>query len=107
MKRTLILAALLAFAASARAAVLQIDVDDAIHPISDEFIGRALAEAQRTHADALLIQLTTPGGLIDSTRSIVEKFMTSHVPVIVYVAPAGARAASGGFFIPAGGGPPA
>lgn len=99
MKRTLILAAVLAFAASARAAVLQIDVNDMIHPISDEFIERALAEAQRTHADALLIQLTTPGGLIDSTRSIVEKMMTSHVPVIVYVAPAGSRAASAGFFI--------
>jgi membrane-bound serine protease (ClpP class) len=99
MKRTLILAAVLAFAASAHAAVLQIVVDDAIHPISDEFIGRALDEAQRTNADALLVELRTPGGLIDSTRSIVEKFMTSRVPVIVYVAPAGSRAASAGFFI--------
>ena len=99
MKRTLILAALLAFAARAHAAVLQIVVDDAIHPISDEFIGRALDQAQRTNADALLVELRTPGGLIDSTRSIVEKFMTSRVPVIVYVAPAGSRAASAGFFI--------
>lgn len=99
MKRILIAAAILALAASANAAVLQIVVDDAIHPISDEFIGRALGEAQRTHADALLIELRTPGGLIDSTRSIVEKFMTSRVPVIVYVAPAGGRAASAGFFI--------
>jgi membrane-bound serine protease (ClpP class) len=99
MKRTLILAAVFALAANARAAVLQIVVDDMIHPISDEFIGRALAEAQRTHADALLIQLQTPGGLIESTRSIVEKIMTSKVPVIVYVAPAGSRAASAGFFI--------
>jgi membrane-bound serine protease (ClpP class) len=99
MKRTLILAAVLALAANARAAVLQITVNDMIHPISDEFIGRALAEAQRTHADALLIELQTPGGLIDSTRSIVEKMMTSRVPVIVYVAPAGSRAASAGFFL--------
>src|SRR6266511_4612408 len=100
MNRTLILAAaVLAFAVNARAAVLQINVNDMIHPISDEFIGRALAEAQRTHAEALLIVLTTPGGLVDSTRSIVEKIMTSRVPVIVYVAPAGSRAASAGFFI--------
>jgi len=100
MNRTLILAAaVLAFAVNARAAVLQINVNDMIHPISDEFIGRALAEAQRTHADALLIVLQTPGGLIESTRSIVEKIMTSRVPVIVYVAPAGSRAASAGFFI--------
>src|SRR6266542_3831190 len=99
MKRTLILAAAVAVAVNARAAVLQINVNDMIHPISDEFIGRALAEAQRTHAEALLIVLTTPGGLVDSTRSIVEKIMTSRVPVIVYVAPAGSRAASAGFFI--------
>jgi membrane-bound serine protease (ClpP class) len=100
MKRTLILAAAaVAFAVNARAAVLQINVNDMIHPISDEFIGRALAEAQRTHAEALVIVLTTPGGLVDSTRSIVEKIMTSSVPVVVYVAPAGSRAASAGFFI--------
>ena len=99
MKRTLILAAAVAFAVNARAAVLQITVNDMIHPISDEFIGRALAEAQRTHSEALLIVLQTPGGLIESTRSIVEKIMTSRVPVIIYVAPAGSRAASAGFFI--------
>src|SRR6266513_1127545 len=99
MKRTLILAAAVAFAVNAGAAVLQITVNDMIHPISDEFIGRALAEAQRTHAEALLIVLQMPGGLIESTRSIVEKIMTSRVPVIVYVAPAGSRAASAGFFI--------
>ena len=99
MKRTLILAAAVALAMNARAAVVQITVNDMIHPISDEFIGRALGEAQRTHAEAVLIQLQTPGGLIDSTRSIVEKLLTSRVPVIVYVAPAGSRAASAGFFI--------
>src|SRR5436190_13298015 len=99
MQRTLILAAVLAFAVNARAAVVQITVNDMIHPISDEFIGRALAEAQRTHAEALVIVLTTPGGLVDSTRSIVEKIMTSPVPVVVYVGPAGSRAASAGFFI--------
>lgn len=99
MKRTLMLAAVVALAVNARAAIVQITVNDMIHPISDEFIGRALAEAQRTHADALLIELQTPGGLIDSTRSIVEKIMTSRVPVVVYVAPAGSRAASAGFFI--------
>lgn len=100
MKRTvLIFAAAVALAINARAAVVQITVNDMIHPISDEFIGRALGEAQRTHAEVLLIELQTPGGLIESTRSIVEKLMTSRVPVVVYVAPAGSRAASAGFFI--------
>src|SRR5436309_1657755 len=100
MSRRFLLSALaFAIPLCAQAAILKITVDDMIHPISDEFIGRALTEAARTNDDAVVIELRTPGGLIDSTRSIVEKFMTSRVPVIVYVAPAGSRAASAGFFI--------
>src|SRR3989475_13271369 len=100
MSRRFLLSALaFAIPLCAQAAILKITVDDMIHPISDEFIGRALTEAARTNDDAVVIELRTPGGLIDSTRSIVEKIMTSRVPVIVYVAPAGARAASAGFFI--------
>src|ERR1700737_4983291 len=100
MPRRFLLSAL-AFAIPfcAQAAILKVTVNDMIHPISDEFIGRALKEAARTNDDAVVIELRTPGGLIESTRSIVEKIMTSRVPVIVYVAPAGARAASAGFFI--------
>ena len=70
-----------------------------IHPISDEYIGRGLESAARAKDAAVVIELSTPGGLIDSTRSIVEKMMTSRVPVIVYVSPAGSRAASAGFFL--------
>ena len=87
------------FAASANAAVLRVAVSDMIHPISEEYIQRALAVAARAHDDAVVIELRTPGGLLDSTRSIVEKIMTSPVPVIVYVAPAGSTAASAGFFV--------
>ncbi|MGA8807801.1 MAG: nodulation protein NfeD [Thermoanaerobaculia bacterium] len=100
MKRALILAALLLAAAiPLHASVLRLKLNDTIQPISDEFIGRAIEQAQREHDDAVIIEITTPGGLLDSTRSIVEKIMTSRVPVIVYVAPAGSRAASAGFFI--------
>ncbi len=100
MSRRFLLSVLaLAIPLCAQAAILKVTVDDMIHPISDEFIGRALTEAARTNDDAVVIELRTPGGLIESTRSIVEKIMTSPVPVIVYVAPAGARAASAGFFI--------
>ncbi|MEA2337091.1 MAG: hypothetical protein QOE82_1098 [Thermoanaerobaculia bacterium] len=100
MRRALVLAALLATAAiDAHASVLRLNVNDMIHPISDEFIGRAIEQAQREHDDAIILALSTPGGLLDSTRSIVEKIMTSRVPVIVYVSPAGSRAASAGFFI--------
>jgi membrane-bound serine protease (ClpP class) len=97
--RRLLVVLTLALPLAAHAAVMRVDVNDMIHPISDEFIGRALIEAARTNDDAVVIELQTPGGLIDSTRSIVEKIMTSHVPVIVYVAPTGSRAASAGFFI--------
>jgi len=83
----------------ARADILKINIDDTIHPITVEYIARAIKEAARQHSDALLIQLRTPGGLADSTRSIIEEIVASPVPVIVYVAPSGARAASAGFFI--------
>ncbi|HEV7427984.1 MAG TPA: nodulation protein NfeD [Thermoanaerobaculia bacterium] len=99
MRRALVVAALLLAAVPLRANVLQLNINDTIHPITDEFIGRAIEQAQREHDDAVIIELTTPGGLLDSTRSIVEKIMTSRVPVIVYVGPAGSRAASAGFFI--------
>jgi membrane-bound serine protease (ClpP class) len=81
------------------AEVLKIVVNDTIHPITDEYIGRALAEAQQHHDQALLIELNTPGGLLDSTREIMEKILASPVPVIIYVTPSGSRAASAGFFI--------
>src|SRR6516162_9519461 len=79
--------------------VVKIRLDDTIQPISDEYIGRAIEQARQTNADAVLIELRTPGGLVDSTRSIIEKILSSPVPVIVYVAPTGANAASAGFFI--------
>jgi len=99
MKRSLAAICFLFFALTARAGVLRISVRDMIHPISDEYIGRALAEAARGNDGALVIEMTTPGGLLDSTRSIVEKLMTSKVPVIIYVSPTGSRAASAGFFL--------
>ena len=99
--RNLALAVLLlsAFSTLCSAEVLKIVVNDTIHPITDEYIGRAIAHAERSHDEALLIELNTPGGLLTSTRNIIEKILASKVPVIVYVAPSGSRAASAGFFI--------
>jgi membrane-bound serine protease (ClpP class) len=79
--------------------VLKITVDDTIQPITQEFIARAIEQAKSTNADALLITIRTPGGLESSTRKIIENILASPVPVIVYVAPSGSRAASAGFFI--------
>ncbi|HEV3511528.1 MAG TPA: nodulation protein NfeD [Candidatus Sulfotelmatobacter sp.] len=83
----------------ASAEILKVVVDDTIQPISEEYIARAIAEAGRRHDEAVLIELNTPGGLVDSTRQIIEHITTSAVPVIIYVTPSGARAASAGFFI--------
>lgn len=100
MKRILILAALfLSLAPGVGADVLRVRLNDMIHPISDEFIGRAIDLATREHDEVLVIELRTPGGLEESTRSMVEKILRSSVPVVVYISPSGARAASAGFFI--------
>jgi membrane-bound serine protease (ClpP class) len=84
---------------SSKAQVLKIVVNDTIQPITEEYIGRAIAEAHARNFSAVLIEMNTPGGLVTSTRGIIEKITTSSVPVIVYVAPTGARAGSAGIFI--------
>jgi membrane-bound serine protease (ClpP class) len=83
----------------ASADVVKIKIDGPIHAITEEQIERALDRARQQNAEAVLIELRTPGGLSDSTRDIVEKMLASPVPVIVYVTPSGGRAASAGFFI--------
>ena len=94
-----ILLTLLAAAPAFANSVVKIRVDDTIQPISAEYVDRAIEHARQTNADAVLIELHTPGGLVDSTREIIQKILSSPVPVIVYVAPSGANAASAGFFI--------
>ncbi|HEY5177445.1 MAG TPA: nodulation protein NfeD [Terriglobales bacterium] len=93
------LLALLATSLASANSIVKIRVDDTIHPITAEYIDRAIEHARQTNADAVLIELSTPGGLLDSTRTIIQTILASPVPVIIYVAPSGARAASAGFFI--------
>src|SRR3989338_530561 len=73
--------------------------DYIIHPITGEYLSKAIARAQEEKAQALLIVLDTPGGLLQTTHNIVKEIMNADIPIIVYVAPAGARAASAGAFI--------
>lgn len=79
--------------------VLKIVVNDAIQPVTAEYIGRAIEAAAANHDQAVLIEMNTPGGLVESTRDIIDKIVASHVPVIVYVTPSGSRAGSAGIFI--------
>jgi len=74
-------------------------LSDTIQPVTQSELERAIARAQSDGAQALLIELDTPGGLLDSTRTMAGAILSSKVPVIVYVAPAGARAGSAGFFL--------
>jgi membrane-bound serine protease (ClpP class) len=79
--------------------VIVIHLDDTIQPISADYMARGLEAAATQHANAVLIEINTPGGLLDSMRQMVSKVIASPVPVIVYVAPSGARAGSAGFFL--------
>jgi membrane-bound serine protease (ClpP class) len=72
---------------------------DTIQPVTESELNRAIARANSDGAQALLVELDTPGGLLDSTRTMAGAILGSRVPVIVYVSPAGARAGSAGFFL--------
>jgi membrane-bound serine protease (ClpP class) len=93
------LVAALVLSSVASAEVLKVVLNDTIQPITEEYIARAIDEAARRNDQAVLIEINTPGGLVESTRHIIEKITTSQVPVIVYVSPSGSRAGSAGIFI--------
>ncbi|HEX8924153.1 MAG TPA: nodulation protein NfeD [Terriglobales bacterium] len=82
-----------------QAQVVRMKMDGPITPITEEYLARVLQKAQQRHADAILIELSTPGGLVDATRGIVGQMLASPIPIIAYVTPTGAHAASAGFFI--------
>jgi len=79
--------------------VIRITVDSIIHPVAAEYVIESLAEADRRHVNAVVIELSTPGGLLTSTRDIFTAMLSTDSPVVVYVSPSGAQAASAGFFI--------
>jgi membrane-bound serine protease (ClpP class) len=82
-----------------RADILRITVDAPIHPVTSEYIVRAVHDAERSGAALIILRLNTPGGLDSSMREIIGAVVNSRVPVATYVGPAGSRAASAGFFI--------
>jgi membrane-bound serine protease (ClpP class) len=86
-------------AQSAAPVVVKLSIHDTIQPITAAYLKRGLDEAAARHADAVLVSLGTPGGLLTSTRDMVAAIEGSPVPVIVFIEPAGSRAGSAGFFI--------
>jgi membrane-bound serine protease (ClpP class) len=94
-----LLAFIVVAALCASADVVKIKIDGPIHAITEEHLDRAIDRARQQNAEAVLIEIRTPGGLADATHNIVEKILSSPIPVIVYVSPSGARSASAGFYI--------
>ena len=86
-------------ASPSRPDVLVVTLDGIINPVASEFILKKLDDAEEMGAAAIVIELDTPGGLMESMRLMIKGIHASPVPVVVYVAPDGARAASAGAFI--------
>lgn len=80
-------------------AVYSAEVDSIIHPVSAEFMIDAINQADRAGAVLVVFTLRTPGGLVDSTRTIVTRMLSATTPVAIFIGPSGARAASAGFIL--------
>ncbi len=83
--------------------VVVLTIDSAIQVVVAEFVEEVTAEADRAGAEALIVELSTPGGEMQAMRSVFTAFLEARTPVVVYVSPSGAQAASAGFFILLGG----
>jgi membrane-bound serine protease (ClpP class) len=94
-----LLSAGLSKAAAQQPLVEKLVLDETIQPVSAGMLERAITRANASGAAALLVEIDTPGGLVDSMRNMAGAILSSRVPVIIYVAPAGARAGSAGFFL--------
>lgn len=79
--------------------VVKLTIHDTIQPITAEYLKRGLDDAASRHAQAVLISLGTPGGLLESTRQMVAEIEASPVPVVIFIEPSGSRAGSAGFFL--------
>jgi membrane-bound serine protease (ClpP class) len=82
-----------------RPEVFHVRVSSIVHPVSAELVADAIQAADAAHATALVIELDTPGGLMTSMRAMSTAMLSSKTPIVVYVSPQGAQAASAGFFL--------
>ncbi|MBI5328594.1 MAG: nodulation protein NfeD [Deltaproteobacteria bacterium] len=100
MKKVLLLSLFVLIGSSTYAQTIHyLTVDGIVNPVMSEFIVKSMEAAAKENAEAVVIQLDTPGGLDLSMRDIVKAMLSSDIPIIVYVAPSGSRAASAGVFI--------
>ena len=100
MKKNILISLLIfIFPLLSNASILKITVNAAIHPVTSEYIRNSIDRAEKENAHLIIISLNTPGGLDSSMREIIERILSSEVPVAAYVTPSGGRSASAGFFI--------
>jgi membrane-bound serine protease (ClpP class) len=99
MRKLLLLCAFLMLVPARGAEVVRLDVDSVVHPVTVEMLSDALKQVGERKAALLLIRLDTPGGLMEASREMVEMILASPVPVVAFVSPGSARAASAGFFL--------
>jgi len=98
-QRFLIFLSIFTLSMMSYASILKITVDAPIHPITSEYIRNTIDKAEKENARLIIIALNTPGGLDSSMREIIKRILSSKTPVVAFVSPSGARAASAGFFI--------
>jgi membrane-bound serine protease (ClpP class) len=79
--------------------VVKLTLHDTIQPITADYLQRGLREAARLRAQLVIVSMGTPGGLLESTRVMVQAIENSSVPVVIFISPAGSRAGSAGFFL--------
>ena len=95
----LVLVSLLLALRAPAAEVLQLDIDNVVHPVTVEMVADAIQQTRARGSAVLLVRLNTPGGLMSASREVVEALIASPTPVVTWVGPSGARAASAGFFL--------
>lgn len=79
--------------------IITIDIDSVVHPLTAEIVASGLKQAEEQGAEAVLIRLNTPGGMLAATQDIIQSIVGSEIPVVTYVTPSGGKAASAGFMI--------
>ena len=87
------------FAAPTAPLVVKLTIHDTIQPITADYLQRGLREAASQNAQLVIVSMGTPGGLLDSTRVMVQAIENSPVPIVIFISPTGSRAGSAGFFL--------
>jgi membrane-bound serine protease (ClpP class) len=99
MRLTAFLLTLMAALVPSMAAIYRLELNDAVSPVTAEYLIDGMEAAEKAKAEAVLITISTPGGLVLSMSEIIQKMLASKIPIIAYVTPSGTHAASAGFFL--------